>query len=102
MSATGICSLPVQELCSRWSVSYDPGRVNNLQGVDDTELETLLPKFTHLLVQSHGSSKNPLRIVDSGCGTGRNMLKLIAMLPGAEILGLDATPAMLEIAETTQ
>lgn len=99
MSATEIRSLTVQELYSKWSVSYDQGRANNLQGLDDTELETLLPKFTSLLLQSHGSSGNPLRVVDFGCGTGRNMLKLMAMLPGVEITGLDATPAMLEIAE---
>lgn len=100
MAGTEIRSLPVEELYSIWSTSYDlEGRVNNLRGLDDTELETLLPKFTSLLVKSHSSSTPPLRIVDFGCGTGRNTLKLMAMLPGAEIIGLDATPAMLEVAE---
>ncbi|KAG6366269.1 hypothetical protein INS49_000445 [Diaporthe citri] len=99
MASTEIHSLPVQELYSKWSTSYDQERANNLRGLDDTGLETLLPKFTSLLVQSHGSSTGPLRVVDFGCGTGRNTLKLMAMLPGAEIIGLDATPAMLEVAE---
>ncbi|KAK6064477.1 hypothetical protein SCUP234_13004 [Seiridium cupressi] len=70
-----------------------------MQGLDDAELETLLPKFIALLTQSHSSSASSLKVVDFGCGTGRNTLKLIAMLPGAEITGLDATPALLEVAE---
>ncbi|KAL4744380.1 hypothetical protein BDW72DRAFT_199653 [Aspergillus terricola var. indicus] len=69
-----------------------------MQGLGDTELETLLPKFVSLLLQSH-SSASPLKVVDFGCGTGRNTLKLIAMLPGAKVVGLDATPALLEVAE---
>lgn len=99
MGATEIRSLPIQELYSKWSTIYDQERANNLRGIGDKELETLLPKFTSLLVQSHSPSTAPLRVVDFGCGTGRNTLKLVAMLPGAEIIGLDATPDMLEVAE---
>lgn len=99
MASTEIHILPVQELYSKWASSYEQGRVNNMQSLDETGLETLLPKFTSLLVQSHGSSKVPLRVVDFGCGTGRIMLKLMAMLPGAEIIGLDTTPALMEVAE---
>ncbi|CAJ2510546.1 Uu.00g095150.m01.CDS01 [Anthostomella pinea] len=99
MTAAQIRSLPIQELYSRWGTGYDQGRVNNMQGLDDTELETLLPKFVSMLAQSHDSSAAPLRVIDFGCGTGRNTLKLIAMIPGAEIIGLDATPALLEVAE---
>lgn len=100
MSDPEIHSLPVQKLYSKWSTSYDQDRYkNNLQGLDGVELEKLLPKFTSLLVQSHSSSETPLRVIDFGCGTGRNTLKLMAMLPGADIIGLDATPAMVEVAE---
>lgn len=60
MSAADIRSLPIQELYSRRGTSYDQGRVNNMQGLDDTVLETLLPKFVSLLLQSH-SSASPLK-----------------------------------------
>ena len=62
-----------------------------MQGLDDTGLETLLPKFTSLLLQSHDSSNVPLRAVNFGRGTGSITLKLMAMIPGAEIISLDAT-----------
>ncbi|KAI1299717.1 S-adenosyl-L-methionine-dependent methyltransferase [Xylaria venustula] len=99
MTTTEIRSLPVKELYSRWGTSYDQGRVNNMQGLDDTEMETLLPKFLSWLQQSNDASASTLKVVDFGCGTGRNTLKLVATLPGAEIVGLDATPALLEVAE---
>ncbi|KAJ4135321.1 hypothetical protein NW768_004947 [Fusarium equiseti] len=99
MAAADIRSLPIKELYSQWGTSYDQGSVNNMQGLDDAELETLYPKFISLLQQSFGLSTSSLKMVDFGCGTGRNTLKLIAMHPGVEIVGLDATPALLEIAE---
>ncbi|CAG7565391.1 unnamed protein product [Fusarium equiseti] len=83
MAAADIRSPPFKELYSQWGTSYDQGRVNNMQGLDYTELETLYPKFISLLQQSFGSSTSSLKRVDFGCGTGRNTLKLIAMLPGA-------------------
>ncbi|PGH05359.1 hypothetical protein AJ79_06828 [Helicocarpus griseus UAMH5409] len=108
--AEEIRSLPVEELYTQWGTSYDQGRVNNMQGLDDVELETLLPKYISLLLPqskaTSGSSQaasGPLRLVDFGCGTGRNTLKLITMLAAAgadaEIVGLDATPALLPLAE---
>lgn len=39
----------------------------------------------------------PTKILDLGCGTGRNTLKLLG-IPRAEIYGLDLSPKMLEIA----
>ncbi|KAK8054629.1 hypothetical protein PG994_009696 [Apiospora phragmitis] len=99
MAAKEIRSLPVHELYSRWGAGYDQGRVNNMQGLDDTEMETLFPKFLSLLPLSDKPSALALKVIDFGCGTGRNTLKLVSTLPGADIVGLDATPALLEVAK---
>ena len=55
----------------------------------------MLPCFLDLCraATTHGQVK----IVDLGCGTGRNTLKLLA-LDGAQIVGLDASPKMLDVA----
>jgi SAM-dependent methyltransferase len=94
-TSTAIRSVPVEDLYSRWGADYDQGKVNNMQGLDDFELETLLPKFLSLVLSSCAAS-NP-KIVDFGCGTGRNTLKLLD-IPNATIIGLDATQRLLEVA----
>jgi len=44
----------------------------------------------------------PRRVLDLGTGTGKALPALAARFPGAEILGLDLTPAMLRVAATRQ
>lgn len=60
--------------------------------LDEFELKTLLPTFLSL-VNVCGAPK----IVDLGCGTGRNLRQLLS-IPSATIVGLDASPKMLEVA----
>jgi trans-aconitate 2-methyltransferase len=43
----------------------------------------------------------PRRVVDLGCGSGLSTAPLVARFPGAEIVGLDSSPAMLETARRT-
>lgn len=45
---------------------------------------------------AHVRRENVRRIVDVGCGPGNSTELLAARYPGAEILGLDNSPAMLE------
>lgn len=87
--------IPVEDFYSRWVVDYDQGHLNTLQGIDESELATLLPKFLSLVLESH--SAPDLKLIDFGCGTGRATLKLLNV-PSATVIGLDATPSMLEIA----
>jgi trans-aconitate 2-methyltransferase len=37
-----------------------------------------------------------LRVVDLGCGTGELTLRLAKQLPGSDVLGIDASPSMLQ------
>jgi len=74
-----------------WSEVYDHDG-NFLQALDNIELQSLLPKML-----SNVQSPHPWKIVDLGCGTGRNTAKLIG-ITDATILGLDASPKMLELA----
>lgn len=64
-------------------------------------MRSLLPHFL-ALVQSN-RTLNPhstIKLVDLGCGTGRNTLQLLALAPEAEIIGLDASEGMLNVART--
>ena len=69
---------PIYDL-TRWSFLF--GR-NSL-------LSTLPPLF----------AQSPSRITEFGCGTGRNLLRLSRMFPGASITGLDLSPDMLKRAK---
>lgn len=83
---------------------------NFLQALDTIEMRSLLPAFLARVAafhsesagsfESESSSKSkPLKLVDLGCGTGRNTLQLLASAPaGAEIVGLDASRGMLDVA----
>jgi S-adenosylmethionine-diacylgycerolhomoserine-N-methlytransferase len=41
------------------------------------------------------------RVIEVGCGTARNLIKIAATYPQAEFFGLDASDAMLESAEAS-
>ncbi|KAI9880531.1 MAG: hypothetical protein M1830_002571 [Pleopsidium flavum] len=70
---------------------------NPLQAIDDIELSALLPHFLSLLQQAKPTSQ--LKIVDLGCGTGRNTVKVLCV-PGVQrVVGLDASEKMLAIAK---
>jgi ubiquinone/menaquinone biosynthesis C-methylase UbiE len=75
-----------------WSEVYDTDG-NFLQALDNLEMQTLLPRFL-----SHIADPPPWKLVDMGCGTGRTTLKLLS-LPGSTVIGLDASPKMLDIAK---
>ena len=75
-----------------WSEVYDTDG-NFLQALDNLEMHTLLPRFLSKI-----ATPQPWKLVDMGCGTGRTTLKLLH-LPGSTIVGLDASPKMLDIAK---
>lgn len=80
---------------------------NFLQALDTVEMKGLLPRFL-ALVQAQaqakaeiesGNHQPSLKLVDLGCGTGRNTLQLAKSAPkDARIMGLDASPGMLGVA----
>ena len=76
-----------------WSEVYDIDG-NFLQALDTIEMRTLLPT-----VLSYISSTPPWKIVDLGCGTGRNTTRLLN-IPASTVIGLDASSNMLEIARS--
>ena len=83
-----------------WAPHYDTDG-NFLQALDTLELQTLLPQF---LSQVHVSRTGEagMKVVDLGCGTGRNTLQLMSLAPQydiSEIVGLDLSQAMLSIAQ---
>lgn len=77
-----------------WSEVYDTDG-NFLQALDTIEMQTLLPK----MLSQMSSSAPPQKIIDLGCGTGRNTIRLLD-LPNFTVIGLDASPKMLEIAKS--
>lgn len=78
---------------------------NFLQRLDTLEMRALLPRFLdQVMARFVGSDQ--LTLVDLGCGTGRNTIQLLetlalaspAALSNAEVVGLDASPGMLDVA----
>ena len=84
--------LATKEAYNLWAPVYDIDS-NPLQALDDTELASLLPYFLTLLPKPN----TKVRIADLGCGTGRNILKLMSV-PQLDIVGVDASEKMIEIA----
>ena len=74
-----------------WSAVYDTDG-NILQALDTIEMRSLLPDLLSRLPHHQA-----WKIVDLGCGTGRNSKQLLDV-PEATIICLDASPKMLEIA----
>lgn len=76
-------------------------------------MQALLPRFldrVNARFQAYAQPSTPLKLVDLGCGTGRNTIQLLkalstwknkqsaAFAPQIEIVGLDASPGMLDVA----
>lgn len=78
-----------------WAEVYDTDG-NFLQALDSIEMETLLPDAISMLT-STASTKT--RAVDLGCGTGRNTLKLLDFPQISDVVAMDLSPKMLEIAK---
>ncbi|MCJ1457620.1 hypothetical protein MMC28_007988 [Mycoblastus sanguinarius] len=76
-----------------WSEVYDTDG-NFLQALDTIEMRALLPNML-----SQISKSPPWKLVDLGCGTGRNTLQLLKV-PGSTVVGLDSSLRMLEIAKS--
>ncbi|KAL1983844.1 hypothetical protein VTN96DRAFT_9845 [Rasamsonia emersonii] len=95
----------------QWAEIYDTDG-NFLQALDTIEMRSLIPSFLSRIMkegnppleENDGSSsrcipKLKLKLIDLGCGTGRNTLQLLAFAPSdAEIVGLDASRGMLDVA----
>ncbi|KAL4986396.1 hypothetical protein BDW68DRAFT_188883 [Aspergillus falconensis] len=93
------------EAYNKWAKVYDTDG-NFLQALDTIEMKDLLPRFLALVraqidaKPSMTSEGQALKLVDLGCGTGRNTLQLAKSAPKeAQIIGLDASPGMLEVAK---
>ncbi|RKU47551.1 hypothetical protein DL546_006496 [Coniochaeta pulveracea] len=86
--------LSTLEAYDQWASVYDSD-FNPLQALDDEEVISLIPQVLSVF---DSPNDRPLRILDLGCGTGRNTLKLLS-IPGAEIHGADLSPKMLDVAK---
>ncbi|RYP42052.1 hypothetical protein DL767_000564 [Monosporascus sp. MG133] len=87
--------LATSEAYDRWAAVYDTDG-NFLQKLDTMEMKTLFPRFIASLPEP---ARRPRRIVDLGCGTGRNTALLLAV-PDTEIVALDASQGMLDVARS--
>ncbi|KAI1259759.1 cyclopropane-fatty-acyl-phospholipid synthase [Xylariaceae sp. FL1019] len=92
-SVNSIRYLPTNEAYDKWAEVYDTDG-NFLQAMDDVELKTLFPRFLDSI-----ATPKPWRIVDLGCGTGRNTALLLG-IPETEIVALDSSNGMLEVARS--
>ncbi|GAB1193558.1 hypothetical protein APSETT444_002779 [Aspergillus pseudonomiae] len=87
------------EAYNRWAEVYDTDG-NFLQALDTIEMQQLLPQLLKKVTAS--TQAGPAKLVDLGCGTGRNTRQLLKFAPqDAHIVGLDASPGMLDVARTT-
>ncbi|KAF7314920.1 Methyltransf-25 domain-containing protein [Mycena indigotica] len=82
--------VPVVESYGRWAKTYDTAE-NFLQKVDDELVAAVLGSLSASLPMK--------RIVDLGCGTGRNTEKLLSVKGVETVVGLDLTAQMLEAAQ---
>ena len=74
---------------------------NFLTALDSFKMQDLLPQFLDLVKGQNRNRSEPLKLIDLGCGTGRNTQSLRAAAPAqTEIVGLDASPDMLDVARS--
>ncbi|KAI2467206.1 S-adenosyl-L-methionine-dependent methyltransferase [Annulohypoxylon bovei var. microspora] len=92
--SSSIRYLPTTEAYDRWAAVYDTDG-NFLQALDNIELKTLFPQFLRSI-----TSPKPWRIVDLGCGTGRNTALLLTIPDIGEVVALDSSRGMLEVARS--
>lgn len=98
-SSTTVQHVGTQDAYDQWASVYDSDG-NMLQAIDDIELANALPNFMEQ-VQA-GRRSHIISLVDLGCGTGRNTVKLLGFeLPSGRqttVTGLDFSKGMLDIA----
>ncbi|KAA8909914.1 hypothetical protein TRICI_004299 [Trichomonascus ciferrii] len=92
--------LDTVEAYDKWAKVYDSDG-NFLQKLDDREMEVVLPEF---LNKVRGGGSGLIKLIDLGCGTGRNTLKMIEHCNTKgqgeyEIVGLDPSGKMLDLAK---
>ncbi|GAD98393.1 hypothetical protein AOR_1_994194 [Paecilomyces variotii No. 5] len=96
-------SRPVQymetvDAYDKWAEVYDTDN-NFLQALDSIEMETLLPDFLTRVQSSQHRNDEALKLIDLGCGTGRNTLRLRELCPArVQMIGLDNSRGMLDVA----
>jgi SAM-dependent methyltransferase len=91
--------IPTQAAYDQWASIYDTDG-NMLQAIDDLELRTLLPEFLSQ-VKDSSATEREVRILDLGCGTGRNTEKLVRYDwdgNSMQVTGLDFSQGMLNVA----
>lgn len=102
-----IRNIPTIDAYNQWADVYDTDG-NILQAIDDYELKSFLAEFITLVASCKGESEGKgditVEVIDFGCGTGRNTVKLIhAPWPAGSrvrILGIDASKNMLQLAKS--
>lgn len=115
VSGKGTRYLQTTTAYNEWASTYDTDG-NILQAIDDLELEELLPFLLRLVPppSSLDPARQCLNVVDLGCGTGRNLIKLSKSSVWAvqhpislsreepldiKVTGLDGSQAMLDVAQ---
>jgi SAM-dependent methyltransferase len=88
----GIRYLPTNEAYDRWAAVYDTDG-NFLQALDTEEMKTLFPRLLEAI-----QSPSPWKVVDLGCGTGRNTALLLTVPNVDTVVAVDASQGMLEVA----
>jgi SAM-dependent methyltransferase len=93
---TAIRYLPTTAAYDLWAEHYDHDS-NFLQALDTKEMKVLFPQLLQELASATDSTQRPKlwKLVDLGCGTGRNTVALLGV-PDAKVIAVDASPKMLE------
>lgn len=86
--------VPTAEAYDLWSEVYDTDG-NFLQALDTIEMRELLPRALETLT----NTTNELKAIDLGCGTGRNTLRLLELPQICQIVGLELSAKMMQIAQ---